>query len=177
MTEQAATEDLGFCPRALRAKYREERDKRLHAAGNEQYIEVTGDFSHYVDDPYIDTPLEREPLFDAVDVIVVGGGFGGLLTGARLTEAGIGRIRIIEKGGDFGGTWYWNRYPGAACDVESYDYLPLCEELNFVPKEKYSHAPEILANSRAIGKKFSLDDYACFQTEVEGMRWSEEHQR
>ena len=112
---------------------------------------MTGDFSHYVDDPYIDTPLQREPLFDEVDVIVVGG--------------------------DFGGTWYWNRYPGAACDAESYDYLPLCEELNFVPKEKYSHAPEILAHSRAIGKKFSLDDYACFQTEVEGMRWSEEHQR
>ena len=177
MAEQAATEDLGFSPQALRAKYREERDKRLHAEGNEQYVEVTGDFSHYVDDPYIDTPLQREPLFDEVDVIVVGGGFGGLLTGARLTEAGIGRIRIIEKGGDFGGTWYWNRYPGAACDVESYVYLPLCEELNFVPKEKYTHAPEILAHSRAIGKKFSLYDYACFQTEVEGMRWSEEHQR
>ncbi|MAQ60536.1 MAG: monooxygenase [Gammaproteobacteria bacterium] len=177
MAEQAATEDLGFSPQALRAKYREERDKRLHAEGNEQYVEVTGDFSHYVDDPYIDIPLQREPLFDEVDVIVVGGGFGGLLTGARLTEAGIGRIRIIEKGGDFGGTWYWNRYPGAACDVESYVYLPLCEELNFVPKEKYTHAPEILAHSRAIGKKFSLYDYACFQTEVEGMRWSEEHQR
>ena len=105
MAEQAATEDLGFSPQALRAKYRAERDKRLHAEGNEQYVEVTGDFSHYVDDPYIDTPLQREPLFDEVDVIVVGGGFGGLLTGARLTEAGIGRIRIIEKGGDFGGTW------------------------------------------------------------------------
>ncbi|MEC8619280.1 MAG: NAD(P)/FAD-dependent oxidoreductase, partial [Pseudomonadota bacterium] len=118
-----------------------------------------------------------EPLFDDVDVIVVGGGFGGLLTGARLTEAGMGRIRIIEKGGDFGGTWYWNRYPGAACDVESYVYLPLCEELNFVPKEKYTHAPEILAHSRAIGEKFNLYDHACFQTEVEGMRWSEEDQR
>ena len=177
MAEQAATEDLGFSPQALRAKYREERDKRLRADGNEQYFEVNGDFSHYVDDPYINSPLQREPLFDEVDVIVVGGGFGGLLTGARLTEAGIGRIRIIEKGGDFGGTWYWNRYPGAACDVESYVYLPLCEELNFVPKEKYTHAPEILAHSRAIGEKFNLYDYACFQTEVEGMRWSEEDQR
>jgi cyclohexanone monooxygenase len=177
MAEQAATEDLGFSPQALRAKYREERDKRLRADGNEQYCEVTGDFSHYVDDPYVDAPLAREPLFDDVDVIVVGGGFGGLLTGARLTEAGMGRIRIIEKGGDFGGTWYWNRYPGAACDVESYVYLPLCEELNFVPKEKYTHAPEILAHSRAIGEKFNLYDYACFQTEVEGMRWSEEDQR
>ena len=105
MAEQAATEDLGFCPKALRAKYREERDKRLRAEGIEQYFEVAGDFSHYVDDPYIDTPLQRAPLFDVVDVIVVGGGFGGLLTGARLNEAGIGRIRIIEKGGNLGGTW------------------------------------------------------------------------
>ena len=177
MAENVVTTDLGFNPDELRAKYREERDKRLRADGNDQYFEVTGDFSHYVDDPYIDAPLKREPLFDDVDVIVVGGGFGGLLTGARLTEAGMGRIRIIEKGGDFGGTWYWNRYPGAACDVESYVYLPLCEELNFVPKEKYTHAPEILAHSRAIGEKFNLYDYACFQTEVEGMRWSEEDQR
>ncbi|MEC8492469.1 MAG: NAD(P)-binding protein, partial [Pseudomonadota bacterium] len=119
MAENVVTTDLGFNPDELRAKYREERDKRLRADGNDQYFEVTGDFSHYVDDPYIDAPLKREPLFDDVDVIVVGGGFGGLLTGARLTEAGMGRIRIIEKGGDFGGTWYWNRYPGAACDVES----------------------------------------------------------
>ena len=177
MAEHVATTELGFDPGELRAKYREERDKRLRADGNDQYFEVTGDFSHYVDDPYIDAPLAREPIFDDVDVIVVGGGFGGLLTGARLTEAGMGRIRIIEKGGDFGGTWYWNRYPGAACDVETYVYLPLCEELNFVPKEKYTHAPEILAHSRAIGEKFSLYDYACFQTEVEGMRWSEEDQR
>ena len=177
MAEQHTTHELGFDPDALRAKYREERDKRLRADGNEQYFEVKGDFSRYVDDPYIDEVLEREPLTDEVEVIVVGGGFGGLLTGARLTEAGVGRIRLIEKGGDFGGTWYWNRYPGAACDVESYVYLPLCEELNFVPKEKYTHAPEILAHSRAIGEKFNLYEYACFQTEVEGMHWNEESQR
>ena len=152
MTEQQPTQELGFDPDALREKYREERDKRLRSDGNAQYFQVKGDFSRYVDDPYIDEVLERDPLTDEVDVIVVGGGFGGLLTGARLTEAGIGRIRLIEKGGDFGGTWYWNRYPGAACDVESYVYLPLCEELNFVPKEKYTHAPEILAHSRAIGE-------------------------
>ncbi|MFL2523114.1 MAG: flavin-containing monooxygenase [Candidatus Azotimanducaceae bacterium] len=177
MAEQQSTQELGFDPDALRAKYREERDKRLRSDGNAQYFEVKGDFSRYVDDPYIDEVLERDPLTDEVDVIVVGGGFGGLLTGARLTEAGIGRIRLIEKGGDFGGTWYWNRYPGAACDVESYVYLPLCEELNFVPKEKYTHAPEILAHSRAIGEKFNLYEYACFQTEVEGMHWNEEAQR
>ncbi len=174
MAKHEVASSLNFDPKALRQKYRQERDKRLRTDGNSQYFEVKGDFSHYVDDPYVEKPLAREPLFDHVDVIVVGGGFGGLLTGARLSEAGIGRIRIIEKGGDFGGTWYWNRYPGAACDVESYVYLPLCEELNFVPKEKYTHAPEILAHSRAIGEKFGLYEHACFQTEVEGMRWDEE---
>ena len=179
MTAQQASpsQDLGFDPNALRDKYRQERDKRLRADGNEQYQEVTGDFSHYIDDPYVDPGFSREPLYDEVDCIVVGGGFGGLLAGARLTEAGVKRVRIVEKGGDFGGTWYWNRYPGAACDVESYVYLPLCEELNFVPKEKYTHAPEILAHSRAIGEKFNLYEYACFQTEVEGMQWNEDNQR
>jgi len=177
MTLQEATdEQLGFDPDVLRTKYRTERDKRLRGDGNEQYQEVTGDFSRYVDDPYVDQGFSREPLQDEVECIVVGGGFGGLLTGARLTEAGLKRVRIIEKGGDFGGTWYWNRYPGAACDVESYVYLPLCEELNFVPKEKYTHAPEILAHSRAIGEKFNLYEYACFQTEVEGMEWDEDNE-
>ena len=179
MTLQQTSTDqsLNFDPDALRAKYRAERDKRLREDGNEQYQEVTGDFSHYIDDPYVEQGFSREPLHDEVDCIVVGGGFGGLLTGARLIESGMQRVRIIEKGGDFGGTWYWNRYPGAACDVESYVYLPLCEELNFVPKEKYTHAPEILAHSRAIGEKFNLYEYACFQTEVEGMQWDEDSQR
>ena len=177
MAVQASTnERLDFDPDALRDKYRAERDKRLRVDGNEQYQEVTGDFSRYIDDPYVEQGYSREPLEDEVDCIVVGGGFGGLLTGARLTEAGVKRVRIIEKGGDFGGTWYWNRYPGAACDVESYVYLPLCEELGFVPKEKYTHAPEILAHSRAIGEKFNLYEHVCFQTEVEGMQWDEDCQ-
>ena len=105
--------------------------------------------------------------------MVIGGGFGGLLAGARLREAGVDDIRIIEKGGDFGGTWYWNRYPGAMCDVESYIYLPLLEELGYVPKEKYARAPEILAHSQAIGRKYDLYRDACFQTEVTEMRWDE----
>ena len=138
---------LDFDPDALRRKYREERDKRLRVDGNDQYVEVTGEFAHYVEDPYVE-PISREPLTDEVDVVVVGGGFGGLLVGARLREAGVEDIRIIEKGGDFGGTWYWNRYPGAMCDVESYIYLPLLEEIGYIPKEKYSHAPEILDHSR-----------------------------
>ena len=172
-----ATGNVGFDPDALRAKYREERDKRLRAEANDQYVNVAGRFSHYLDDPYVDPGFTRAPLSDEVEVVVIGGGFGGLLAAARLREAGVEDVRVIEKGGDFGGTWYWNRYPGAQCDVESYIYLPLLEEVGFVPKEKYTRAPEILAHSRAIGKKYDLYRNACFQTEVTRMRWDEEDAR
>ncbi len=172
----AATLDLGFDPDALRDKYRQERDKRLRDEGNDQYVEVAGPFARYLDDPYVER-APREPLFDEVEVVVIGGGFGGLLAGARLREAGVEDIRVIEKGGDFGGTWYWNRYPGAQCDIESYIYLPLLEEVGYVPKEKYSFAPEILAHARAIGEKYRLYDNACFQTEVTAMRWDDETKR
>ena len=164
---------LPFDPDALRRKYREERDRRLRADGNDQYLEVAGAFARYDDDPYVAPGFTRAPLSDEVEVVVIGGGFGGLLAGARLREAGIDEVRIVERGGDFGGTWYWNRYPGAQCDVESYIYLPLLEELGTVPTEKYARAPEILAHSQAIGRKYDLYRDACFQTQVTGMRWDE----
>ena len=175
-TDQELQSDPPFDPDALRLKYRQERDKRVRVDGNEQYQDVVGDFAHYLNDPYVE-PLVREPLYDDVEVVIIGGGFGGLLTGARLREAGIQDLRVIEKGGDFGGTWYWNRYPGAACDVESYIYLPLLEELGYIPKEKYTHAPEILKHSRAIGEHFDLYRNACFQTEVTEVRWDDDAQR
>jgi len=168
---------LGFDPDALRAKYRAERDKRLRLDGNDQYIEVKGALARYVEDPYVAPGFTRTPLTDEVEVVVIGGGFGGLLAGARLREAGIEDIRVIEKGGDFGGTWYWNRYPGAMCDVESYIYLPLLEELAYVPTEKYARAPEILTHSQAIGRKYDLYRNACFQTEVTEMRWDDDSAR
>jgi cyclohexanone monooxygenase len=168
------TETRSFDPEALRAKYRAERDKRLRDDGNQQYIEVKGGFGHFVDDPYVEPGFQRAPLTDEVDVAVIGGGFGGLLAGARLREAGVDSMRMIEKAGDFGGTWYWNRYPGAACDVESYVYLPLLEEIGYIPVEKYSRAPEILAHSKAIGEKFDLYRDACFQTEVTELRWDDD---
>ena len=170
--------DLDFDPDVLRAKYRKERDKRVRPDGNDQYVEVAGEFARFVDDPYT-AWVEREPLTDLVEVVVLGGGFGGLLTGARLRDAGLAPadIRIIEKGGDFGGTWYWNRYPGAQCDIESYVYLPLLEELGYIPTEKYSHAPEILAHSQAIGRHFDLYDNAVFQTEVTELRWDDGDRR
>ncbi|WP_068877899.1 MULTISPECIES: NAD(P)/FAD-dependent oxidoreductase [unclassified Phenylobacterium] len=167
-----AADDLGFDPNALREKYRAERDKRLRADASEQYVEIAGQFAHYLEDPYVQ-PVERAPIDEAVEVVVIGGGFGGQLAAARLREAGVQDIRIIEKGGDFGGTWYWNRYPGAACDIESYIYLPLLEEVGYLPVEKYSRAPEILRHSRAIGEKFDLYKGALFQTEVKELRWDE----
>jgi len=165
--------DVGADPDALRDRYREERDKRVRPDANDQYVEVTAEFSQYVDDPYVEPGFTRSPLFDEVEVAIIGAGFGGLLMGARLREAGFGRIRLIEKAGDVGGTWYWNRYPGAMCDVESYVYLPLLEELGYVPKHKYSFAPEILEHSRAIARHFDLYDDACFQTGVTELRWDE----
>jgi cyclohexanone monooxygenase len=173
MSEAAVKDDdLGFDPKALKAKYRAERDKRLRTEGNEQYVEIKGQFAHYLEDPYV-APITRAPLTDEVEVAVIGGGFGGLLTGARLREAGISDIRIIEKGGDFGGTWYWNRYPGAACDIESYIYLPLLEEVGYMPVEKYTRAPEILKYCRQIGEHFDLYKGAVFQTEVTELRWDD----
>jgi cation diffusion facilitator CzcD-associated flavoprotein CzcO len=169
--------DLGFDPEALRARYRAERDKRVRADGNEQYVEIAGDYAHYLDDPYIEPGFAREPLSDEVEVALIGGGFGGLLAGARLREAGVKDLRIIEKGGDFGGTWYWNRYPGAACDVESYIYLPLLEETGYLPVEKYTRAPEILAHCKRIAQHFDLYRNACFQTEVTSLDWDEAIQR
>ena len=170
-------DDLGFDPDALKKKYLAERDKRLKAEGNEQYREIKGEFAHYLEDPYVEPGFTRAPLTDEVEVVVIGGGFGGLLAGARLREAGIEDIRMIEKGGDYGGTWYWNRYPGAACDIESYIYLPLLEEVGYIPVEKYSRAPEILKHSRAIAEKFDLYRDVCFQTEVTEMRWDDQISR
>jgi cyclohexanone monooxygenase len=168
---------IDFDPDELRARYRAERDKRLRPDGNDQYVETRGDFSRYVDDPYVQPGFTRKAINDAVEVVIVGGGFGGLLAAARLREAGAKSIRIIEKAGDFGGTWYWNRYPGAQCDVESYIYLPLLEETEYIPKERYSYAPEILEHSRRIGEKFELYRDACFQTQIKALTWSEEESR
>jgi len=176
-TAHASASALDFDPDALRAKYREERDRRLRPDMDGQYVEVAGDFSRYVDDPYVEAGFSRAPLNDEVDVLVVGGGFGGQIAAARLRKAGVRDIRIVEKGGDFGGTWYWNRYPGAQCDIEAYIYLPLLEETGYIPKEKYSFAAEIRAHARRIGETFDLYSKACFQTEIREVRWLEGEQK
>ena len=172
MSTDAGAVAAQFDREALRAKYRQERDKRLRAEGNSQYVGVTGQFAHYLDDPYI-ALVGRAALHDTVEVLVIGGGFAALLIGARLREAGIEDIRFVEKGGDFGGTWYWNRYPGAACDTEAYIYLPLLEETGYVPTEKYAKAPEILAHSKRIAEHYDLYRNALFQTQITELRWDE----
>jgi cation diffusion facilitator CzcD-associated flavoprotein CzcO len=155
---------------ALRRKYREERDKRLRPDGTAQYRRVTGDLLH---DPYL--PVQpREPRTDHVTFTFVGGGFAGLVTGAKVKEAGVDSVRIVDKAGDFGGTWYWNRYPGAQCDTASFVYLPLLEETGHMPTEKYAHAPEILEHSRRIGRQYGLYEDALFHTEITALSWDDD---
>jgi len=156
----------------LRAKYAEERAKRLRAEGNAQYARLHRQLGDGPRDPH--TPVvPREPVHDDVTVALVGAGFAGLLTAARLVEAGVEGVRLVDKGGDVGGTWYWNRYPGAQCDTASMVYLPLLEETGHVPSEKYVHGPEIRAHCGQIAEQYGLRDDALFHTEVTDVRWDE----
>lgn len=162
---------------AIRKKYQEERDKRIRNDGIEQFHYGVGEFSHFVDDPYSDPTFNRPALNDEVDVIIIGGGFGGLLTAARLYQHDIRDVRIIEQGSDVGGTWYWNRFPGARCDTESYIYMPLLEELGYLPTEKYASGSEIREHCQRIAKAHGVYDKACFQTQATEIRWDEKRQR
>ena len=173
-TSPTGPSEPGFDPEVLRARYRAERDRRIRPEGGSQYQQVTGRFGYYDEDPYAEAAPRREPLHDRVEVVVIGGGFGGLLAGARLRQAGVDSIRVIEKGGDFGGTWYWNRYPGIHCDIESYIYLPLLEEVGYVPQWKYAPGEEIRQHARSIGRTFDLYRDAVFRTRVTALRWNED---
>lgn len=173
MSQAIAANDLDFDPNELREKYRQERDKRIRPDGNDQYVAMRGEFSHFVDDPYVEPGFTRDPLTDHTDIVIIGGGFGGLLAGARLRDAGVKDIRVIEKGGDFGGTWYWNRYPGAACDIESYVYLPMLEEMGYMPAHKFADGPEILKYSQDMARKYDLYDNACLQTKITALHWDD----
>ena len=162
---------MAFDVDALRQKYAFERDRRLRADGIAQYLEIAGPFAGFANDPWCDPNFTRDPLSDEVDVAIIGAGFGGLLTAARLRELGVRSVRLIDKAADVGGTWYWNRYPGIACDVESYVYMPLLEELGYIPTEKYAKGDEIFAHCRRIAEHYDLYRGACLQTEVSKVRW------
>jgi cation diffusion facilitator CzcD-associated flavoprotein CzcO len=171
-TEPAGTTTPTIDREALRERYRHERDKRIRPDGNAQYLQPTGKFAHLLDDPYTER-VERAPLFDEVTVVLIGGGFSGLVTGARLKQAGIDDVRIIEGAGDVGGAWYWNRYPGAMCDTAAMVYLPLLEETGHMPSMKYVFAPEIYEHARRIATHFGLYDNALFSTQVTSLEWDE----
>jgi cation diffusion facilitator CzcD-associated flavoprotein CzcO len=159
---------------AIKARFAEERDLRLayRPEGTAQYTsELTGDLAKYAVDPFAADAPAREPISDVVEVLFIGGGFSALLTAARLRERGVESIRIVERGGDVGGTWYWNRYPGAACDVPSYDYLPLLDEMGVMPPRLYAKGPEIFAHCQAIAKRYDLYDLAVFHTTVTTTTW------
>ncbi len=164
---------------AVKQKFAEERDLRLHyrPEGTSQYTsDLTGSFARYETDPYGGEVVPRAPINDTVECLFIGGGFSALLTSARLREYGVESIRIVERGADVGGTWYWNRYPGVACDVISYDYLPLLDEMDYVPKNHYAKGPEILAHCQAIARKYNLYELAVFQTTVTSTVWNAEEE-
>jgi len=162
---------------SLREKYAKERAKRLRPEGSKQYIELSGEFAKYYEiDPYT-PPFVRDPISEDINVAVIGGGICGLLAGAYLKKAGVEDVRVIEMGGDFGGVWYWNRFPGIQCDNDAYCYIPLLEELDFMPTKKYADGPEIRGHCQDIGKHFGLYDGALFSTEVRALRWDEEIKR
>ncbi|MCX4967514.1 NAD(P)/FAD-dependent oxidoreductase [Streptomyces sp. NBC_00654] len=169
-TSQASAPDG---PAALRERYRLERERRVRPDGARQYRDTDAEFGYYAADPYAGEPVGREPLHDIVDVAVVGGGFGGILAGARMRQQGLERVRIVEKGGDFGGTWYWNRYPGIHCDIESHVYLPMLDETGYVPEWKYSPGEEIRRHAMRVARKFTLYSDALFSTAVTSLAWDE----
>ncbi|MBP2368881.1 flavin-containing monooxygenase [Pseudonocardia parietis] len=159
---------------AIRERYRAERDKRIRPDGAAQYLRPTGDLAGYAQDPWSDPPAAREPVSDEVDAVILGAGFGGLAAGAHLRKAGLDRIRLVDTAGDVGGTWYWNRYPGVACDIESYIYLPLLEEMGEMPSRKYAPGSEIRRHAERIADHFDLRRDSLFHTEVTSLAWDEQ---
>jgi len=164
---------------SIKQKFAEERDLRLkyRPEGTTQYTsDLSGELAKYEVDPYGGEIKPREPINDTVECLFIGGGFSALLTSARLREVGVESIRIVERGADVGGTWYWNRYPGAACDVVAYDYLPLLDETGYVPTRHYAKGPEIFAYCQFIAKRYNLYELAIFQTTVTSTVWDEAEQ-
>ena len=167
---------LSKSPEELRLKYAEERALRMRPEGNSQYRELRSS-AEDDEDPHVAEPLQRDPIVAEHEVVIVGGGFGGMLEAAHLRKRGIDDFAIVEAAADFGGTWYWNRYPGAACDVESYVYLPLLDDTGYVPTEKYAKAPEIHHYCQLLAKHFGMYEKALFQTRVAGAEWNEKTNR
>ncbi len=155
---------------AAKQKYRDYKDVR---SGVADYISLNGEFGHYLEDVYSSEIVDRETLDDECEVLVIGAGFSGLMLWHKLQQAGFQDVRFCEKGGDVGGTWYWNRYPGVACDVEAYSYLPLLEEMEYFPQTKFASGFEIYEYCQKIAKKYKFYDRCLFHTTVEKTLWDE----
>ena len=163
----------------IKEKFAQERAVRLEyrPEGTAQFTsEFSGALEKYAIDPNVAEATPRAPLDDTVECLFIGGGFSALLTSVRLRQVGVESIRIVERGADVGGTWYWNRYPGVACDVEAYDYLPLLDEMDYVPTRHFAQGPEIYAHCQAIARKYDLYELAVFQTTVTSTVWDEDAQ-
>jgi cation diffusion facilitator CzcD-associated flavoprotein CzcO len=174
MTQVPGPEEIDIP--ALRMRYLQERDKRLRPEGQEQYLKTEGELAAYEADPHM--PVHpRDPIQQDIDVAILGAGFSGIMAGVHLRNAGVTNFRHIDHAGDFGGVWYWNRYPGIQCDNDSYCYLPLLEETGYMPSRKFADGFEIQAHCRRIAEKYHLYDEALFHTLAESLRWDESIER
>lgn len=162
---------------ALKEKYQQERDRRISHKGQQQYVQPKAEFSDaYEGDPY--TPLaKRAAINEDRDIAILGGGWSGIMAGVQLRKEGMGNFRVIDHAGDFGGVWYWNRYPGLQCDNDAYCYLPLLEETGFMPSKKFTDGWEIREYAQSIAKKYDLYEGALFHTMVSALRWNEDLKR
>ncbi|KAK4201979.1 hypothetical protein QBC40DRAFT_295115 [Triangularia verruculosa] len=188
-TDGASLEAIQAKLFGLQRKYTEEASKRLRSDGLAQYVNLqdAGDarIRSLGKDPWADHAALNAKAPSVKDggkykFVILGGGYGGLIAAVRLIEAGLVNspddLRIIEAGGGYGGTWYWNRYPGLHCDVESYIYMPLLEETGYTPKHKYSSGLELREHAERIATKWDLHDKALFRSEVTDGRWSDEEE-
>ena len=174
-TELPAADEIDIP--ALKERYRQERDRRIRKDGQNQYVKPVDDFADvYEADPY--TPVvPRQPLDEDIEVAILGGGWSGILAGVELRRAGVSGFRNIDHAGDFGGVWYWNRYPGLQCDNDAYCYLPLLEETGFMPSKKFTDGDEIRGYAQAIARRYRLNENALFHTMVDALRWDESIKR
>ena len=152
------------------AKYRAFKEARRGAA---DFRAMEGDFARYLEDVHSTNQIPRNPLTDTCEILVIGAGFAGLLLWYKLFKAGFTDVRFCEKGGDVGGTWYWNRYPGIACDVESYSYMPLLEEMDYIPTMKFASGFEIYEYCQNMAERFGFYERCLFHTTVERTEWDE----
>lgn len=163
--------------RALEQKYAQERDRRMRSEAQDQYVAPRGKFADISDADMHMARTERAAVVEDLDVMVLGGGFGGVLAGYYLRNAGVTDMRVVDHAGDFGGCWYWNRYPGVECDNISYVYLPLLEEMGFIPSKKFSPGYEIRGYIQSIARKAGLYERALLHSKVTEMRWDASIQR